>query len=195
MKLPGVNDGELSVSTDGARLFVLRGSGGKGASIIDLATNKVRTNLRPMIASADGTRIAIAHERTTYRADIRTVDGDKLLGTHEVPGFVGMQLSHDGSLLVVDAGGKGKTIEVVDIATAKTVYSASCQTTYNPHVALTPDNRLLACITSKAVEVHDLRAKKRVKEIPYVGSVDAIALSADGKRLAYALGHIVIVDL
>lgn len=196
LQLPGVNAGELSLSSDGKRLFVLRGAGSSGASIIDLSTNKARTKLDQLLPSGDGKRYAIEHEGSSYKADVRTVEGDKLLGTYDVPQFVGMELSHDGSLLAMDAGGQGKAIEVLDVSSGKLVFTAKCKTTYTAHLALTPDNRFLACTTDKTVEVHDLRTKKLVKSIPHPpGSVDALALSPDGKRVAYGMGHIVIVDL
>jgi WD40 repeat protein len=189
-----VKPGNYDLSPDGKLVFV-HGSYQESA-IIDLTTGRARKVLEDFVVSGDGKRIAIRRADDEKQIDVRTVDGDRLIRTLPTPTILidRSMFSYDGSVWAVEGNG---TVDVLDVATGKSLFQAPCRGSYTGHVELSHDGRLLVCDTRDATLVYDVRTKKQVKRVahPWSEAVDTFALSPDGKQLAIGADNIVLIDL
>ncbi len=178
----------LRLSRDARTVFFVSGGGITSTTIVDLSSGRVRRTLPNSIVSEDGRRLAVMVKDELV--DVRTVDGDRVVRTLEVPSasVSELALSSDGRWLMA---ANNDTL-VFEVETGrKTMFP--CR---RPAV-LSPDAKRLACSVRGAVELYELTRPQPLRTIRLRpdATADSLAFSADGRRLAIGAGNLVVVEL
>lgn len=97
-----------------------------------------------------------------------------------------LTLSQDSSLLVA-ATWEGKTV-ILDIGSGKVIGGRGSRTTAIDVMAISPDNRILAASSGKALEVWNVANNHRYASVPETGTVIALDFTPDSGKLLVDVG-------
>lgn len=160
-----------------------------GAGLWQVSTGKRLRDLEPcgglptsLAFSPDGKELAVGTDRdhAIQIYDPATGKSVRKITGHEGAAIVAVY-SKDGKFLA--SGSKDKTARVWDAATGKELHRFQ-EPEEVVDVALSPDGKLLATKTLKAVRLYDMASGKEVRRFEYVSNgLRSLAFSPDGKVL------------
>jgi RNA polymerase sigma factor (sigma-70 family) len=152
---------------------------------------KARAPAAALAWSADGTRLAWAHDWTVKIRDMRSgkVDSSTIENSWTI---VAIALSADGKSLA--ASGRDGTVKLWDVASGKVVHTFRGHVKAPHCLAFSPDGKLLATgsgdpVSGQGIELDGLRlwdtstGKELAKLGQYAEGVSGVCFSPDGKRL------------
>ncbi len=184
MQLPGVSPTVFQVSQDARWLFVNGDLFSPGA-IVNLEKKALRTGLKPLVASGNGSVYVQERDETTL--EVHAVSDGRLVRTVTVEHSLDLWLSHDGKLMAVEGDG---TLVIIDLTTGKTVASPPCRAAYHSGLVFSRDGKRLLCDSGEAALVFDIAKRTVLHKFPHhFESVDSFDLSADGRQVAIAVNE------
>lgn len=181
----GNNPTAVTITPDGSTLIVASHDG--TLQIIDTATRSVVKTLdvggygNQIAVSPDGTKVWVAHDDSYPQVSVVTLASGqvKTIAAGDYPSTQAVVVSNDNRYAFV----LGDGVAVINAGTQNT-YSTSIPGVYGSDLAISPDGKYLVVAQDDgAIAFIDTTAKTVVKTLTIGGSLDAVAVSADGKRL------------